>query len=275
VKRILVPLDFSDNSIHALKYALKLFNKPEDEVIACHFFDDESLKQAGLGPKTDPIAHYSEKISSLLNGTLTFSKAKFTPTARFGDFPDDVSDIRRKTKPDLFVMGTKGASGLKETFMGSNTSKLIETSNIPVLVIPEGCSYVPIDNVLFCSDLQLVTELGSLKILRDLAQLNNAFIRLANVKKTKSSRSSYDQTLERERQIQYLEEAKLTVVYKRIFSPDVAKGINFYVRKKGDVKLITVLARKHGLVDKMFNNSVSRKLAHHTQLPLLVLKELA
>src|SRR5207342_2350709 len=93
-----------------------------------------------------------------------------------GDLITVLKKIIAVQQPDLIVMGTKGASGLKRILIGSNTVNVIAKTRVPVLVIPEVARFENFFNkgknrIVLATDLDLLENEGALDILKEIALL--------------------------------------------------------------------------------------------------------
>ena len=86
-----------------------------------------------------------------------------------GDLHSAFEQYIANNKVDIIIMGTKGAQGLKNIFKGSNTSKLMLQTAIPILIIPEHVKHESIAKIVWASDFKPVTNLSSLALLKDIA----------------------------------------------------------------------------------------------------------
>jgi nucleotide-binding universal stress UspA family protein len=86
-----------------------------------------------------------------------------------GDLHSAFEQYIANNKVDIIIMGTKGAQGLKNMFKGSNTSKLMLQTAIPILIIPEHVKHESIAKIVWASDFKPVTNLSSLALLKDIA----------------------------------------------------------------------------------------------------------
>ncbi len=75
----------------------------------------------------------------------------------------EINDVAEEFEADLIVMGSQGTAGVKEVFVGSNTEKVVRTSNCPVLVIKERISNFKIDKAVFVTDFELDTLTSFMK----------------------------------------------------------------------------------------------------------------
>ena len=128
MKTILAPVDFSDASTNALSFAAELSKRASAHLVIVNIFekgeDEEETKDKLKSIESDLKKSFGPDLnceSSVAHGNLITKLKK----------------IIAVQQPDLIVMGTKGASGLKRILIGSNTVNVIAKTKVPVLVIPE------------------------------------------------------------------------------------------------------------------------------------------
>src|SRR5690606_37930994 len=68
------------------------------------------------------------------------------------DVEHAVASVAGRQAIDLIVMGTQGASGIREVFLGSNTSAVLNFAALPLLAVPEGCKNCPLKTIVFAVD---------------------------------------------------------------------------------------------------------------------------
>ncbi len=132
----LVPIDFSDNSIKALDFALALATSKLDRITLLHvvethydfaskveFFTKQQLKEGRKQGKELLAIHEDSHIP------LKFRLVEGNPALQ-------ITQLAAKQKVDLIVMGTKGASGITKTLIGTVAVRIIRESPCPVLVVP-------------------------------------------------------------------------------------------------------------------------------------------
>jgi nucleotide-binding universal stress UspA family protein len=157
MKKILVPVDFSDCSISALKVAVDIAKKTDAEIILLHLIDLPS-DEVGMfqeGVPTGPAAivllnHARQKFTELFEQDF-LQDVKVDDFVEFNKPFEGISEKAREKQVDLIVMGSHGTSGLTGFFVGSNTEKVVRTSEIPVLVIKKGVENFHLKNVVFAS----------------------------------------------------------------------------------------------------------------------------
>jgi nucleotide-binding universal stress UspA family protein len=160
MKNILVPVDFSQHSRHAFQFAAELAEQNGSSIHLLHVIELPVLNDTTLMPTLSFEQEY-------LNDAAEFAKKGFakliktlkgapiiTSSIEYGTPTSTILDQLKRKKSDLLIMGTKGASGLKEYFVGSNTEKLVRLSPVPVISIPGPVKLKSIRNLIFPTSLQ-------------------------------------------------------------------------------------------------------------------------
>ncbi len=140
-KTLLVPTDFSNNSLSAAKYASKLAIEREYSVHLIHYYTAQSSSFA-----TEELSKEFEN-SQILKADLTivefekklqeeFPTVNYTHRTARGFLQDTLPQEAKKSEYEIIVMGTKGHSDKKSVRWGSNTSAVAAKSPIPVLIVP-------------------------------------------------------------------------------------------------------------------------------------------
>lgn len=147
MKKILVPVDFSANSKHALRNAAAIALKFDAWLEVLHVntaiaYAPAMPEYPGLGTYDmaayyDTVADEFRRVKKELTGDTAFSDLKIETRIEEGLLFSTVRRVCEEDQVGLIVMGTKGATGAVEFFVGSNTEKVIRTAPCPVLSIPE------------------------------------------------------------------------------------------------------------------------------------------
>jgi nucleotide-binding universal stress UspA family protein len=150
MKKILVPVDFSPNSMNALHVAASIAHKsgavlemlhvnlaaiystPLSEFVAVSKYEGDDQQY------DDTAVSQLEKLKIELLADPTYANLNIQIRVEEGYLHSTVRNVAQDDAVDLVVMGTKGTSGMNEFLVGSNTEKVIRTSPCPVLAIPEG-----------------------------------------------------------------------------------------------------------------------------------------
>lgn len=139
MKKILVPVDFSQYSEYALEVAAGIARKHNAEIIALHMMGlNDAVVSRDESKEVFEAMFYmklAEKRFAEFLDKDYLKGIKVTDTVHNYKNFSEVNDVARDFEADLIVMGSHGSSGLREVFVGSNTEKVVRTSEIPVLVI--------------------------------------------------------------------------------------------------------------------------------------------
>lgn len=137
VKRILVPLDGSKNSINGLEEAIRIA-KPMNASITglCVIPTIPPITMPGIQSgfrdhMTDAAAKFMVEAKKIVSRNGIVFHGKFI----YGIATIDVADFANKKKYDLVVIGSHGRSGIKEMFLGSVANSIVHKSKVPVLVV--------------------------------------------------------------------------------------------------------------------------------------------
>ncbi len=139
MKKILVPVDFSKHSEYALEVAASIAKKQNAEIVAVHMMGlNDAVLTKDENKEVFEAMYYmklAEKRFAEFLDKDYLEGIKITDTVHNYKNFSELNDLALEFKADLIVMGSHGSSGLKEVFVGSNTEKVVRTSEIPVLVI--------------------------------------------------------------------------------------------------------------------------------------------
>ncbi|MFZ6013748.1 MAG: universal stress protein [Bacteroidota bacterium] len=143
MKKILVPCDFSDTAYYAFEFACDIATKSGGEILVLHALEFPIVYETTFG--TQPYGFdRSAVLETEAEARKNFSdmvsrhadpKIKTAFTLDYGPVTHTVRRVIEEKNVDLVVMGTHGASGFKEFFVGSNTEKVVRFSHVPVFSI--------------------------------------------------------------------------------------------------------------------------------------------
>ena len=154
MKRILVPTDFSKNAEYALKVAAQIARKNNSEIILLHMLElpHQGNDAINGGSAIPQIMLYKEKAIEKLEDLMDvdfLDGINVSEIIQFEKAFTGILSISKKNGVDLIVMGSHGVSGFEEMFIGSNTEKVVRSSEIPVLVIKNEVPTFEVKNMVF------------------------------------------------------------------------------------------------------------------------------
>ena len=278
---ILCPIDFSETSDNAGKYAVSLARETGAKVLFTYIIpmsvtepveDYHPLHDRDVPPEQAyPIIRKDlevklEKYAAAL-GDAANNGAEIYYALKEGKMIDAIMELDKEQKIDLIVMGTQGASGMRERFIGSNTAKVIEEVDIPVLAVPKDARYKDVTKILYAEDLR-DDEWHTIKQLENIARDFDAEIKVLHV---------YDEDeKDTEGRMQaFREKFQGISSYSKVSYYDMAGAdIEDCIERAAEelqVDFIATQTRKRSFFTKLFDRSLTKKLAYHTHIPLLAM----
>lgn len=270
LKNILIPVDFSDCASNAIDYALKVAKKADAEITLIHaYYVPFSFSETGTsvdGKTLDCLKKNAEEEMEDLKTKYQEYKSKmvFKCIASFGI--DAIKSEIEQRVYDLIIMGTKGVSGLSEIFLGSLTANVIQEIKIPIICVPEKSKFTKISNIAFACDYQEMNEPKEIDFLINLAKMYGATIHLVNVKE-KSSAGHFEEAPYLESLFHYIPHTHNTSRFKNLEA-----GLNDFIAEN-NIDLLAMMPRKKNILQKLFSDSHTSRIAYHTKIPLLAFHE--
>jgi nucleotide-binding universal stress UspA family protein len=278
MKNILLPTDFSENSMNAIKYALDFYEKS-----ACNFYLLHVIKLNNIAINDSPYNLNKEilednytkpakaKIREVLKHISTkFSnnkKHKFYTLTDYNFLVDSIRQHVEEKKIDIIFMGTKGATGLKKIIVGSNTGDVITKVHCTTLVIPENAKFKPLKEIAFPTDFSLLYDINTLQPIVDILESNDAAIRVLHISK-KDTVLNNDQKKNQELLEDYFNNYDNSFHF--LTNKKVEDAIQCFVESR-DIDMITMVAKNLNYFQQILFHSKIENISYHTDVPFLVL----
>ncbi|MDP4285284.1 MAG: universal stress protein [Bacteroidota bacterium] len=268
MKKFLVPIDFSDTSINAAKYAVTLTEGiPDVNIILYHVYSRISL--ATLTSKEEGSRQLvSEAELKVIKSQISKGTENISCVAEEGSFIENISDYVMGNFIDLVVMGITGSSRITQVFMGTNTLNVIRHINCPVMIIPPEAHFTGLKKVVFTSDFKDVARTTPFIPLKKILDIFKPKLDILNVDSEHYVELTDEFKIERDAMEDKLGEYQPEFSFLRAF--DFLDGINQYVEAKNIDAIITV-PRKHSFLSQLFKTSHTKKLAYHSHLPIIAI----
>ncbi len=276
MKRILLPTDFSDISLNAIDYAVNLFASESCEFYLLHvyrvpYMTNEEL----LENDAQQLALVETELHEASQNRLNEIRAKFKKdkkhrfhvTSDYNFFINSVKQCIDDKKIGLIVMGTKGATGAKEIFLGSNTGDVLMKTDCNVIAVPEKLNYKPPKEIVFPSDFKVKYELKDLEPLISLAVKHKSRIRILHL----SESDHLDPSQESSKRVldSYFEDVEHS--YHTLTNIDFEEALNCFTQSRGNIDMIAIIAGHYNFLQRMFFRPKVMELSFHTKIPLFVL----
>lgn len=275
MKRILVPVDFSKEAENAAKIASDIARKTDSEIFLVHMLE---LPVSTIDPaEMSTISSEPQIIYFMKLAHEKFEKFKQLPffnglrvieTVQFQHAFSGIINESEKNKIDLIVMGSQGASGLQEMFIGSNTEKVVRRSKVPVLVIKQDVEHFQVKDIIFASDFNKESKTTFHRVIEfaDLFQATIHLLYINTIHNFNTSRNIENRIKRFMKDFDF--DNYTTNIYNDI---SIEKGILSFGREI-DADLIALNTHGRSGLSQLFNGSVGQELANHALRPVITFK---
>ena len=275
MKKILVPTDFSEQAENALKVAAQLAKKYNGEIYLLHMIE---LPPDMTNPVGDTrTSDLPEELYFMKLAKKRFSEVLQEPyltdvpvhdTVQLHQAFDGIMEASKKHGCDFIVMGSQGATGFKEMFVGSNTEKVVRSSEIPVLVIKKELPNFEVNNFVFATNLHSESK-KALRQVVNFAELFDVKLHLLYVNTANDFENSEDTDNHLK---EFMEGLSFNNYEFHTYNDySVENGIlNF--AKKTNADLIGIATHGRRGLSHFFNGSISEDLVNHSSTPVVTFK---
>ena len=290
MKKVLIPIDFSDYSLKACRVGFSFAKSINAEVILLHVyfspiyspsipygsdsFNFQIEKEESIKSMLDSVHIELNKLSDNIKAKIAsneFPNVKYKCVLRDGIPEEEILQYAKSHNPQIIIMGTRGRSQKDIDLIGSVTAEVIERAKTFVYAIPEHTPIMTFDDVhkiafvttfdqrdLIAFD-TLMKEFSTYKFSVSLINLtndNNAWdeIKLAGVKEY-----FHKQYPELELDCHVIKEDHLL------------SNLDEFVNKE-NINVISITNYKRNIFARLFNPSIARKMIFHANTPILVIK---
>jgi len=273
MKKILVPTDFSEHAEYALKVAAQIARENDGEIILLHMLElpGQGSDAVGSGSDIPEIMFFKNKAIEKLESLMDVSYLEGIPVSEVIQFEkafEGIVTISHKNNVDLIVMGSHGASGFQEMFIGSNTEKVVRSSDVPVLVIKKEDANFSVEKFVFASDFTDEIKSSFSKVV-DFANKFKAHLNLVMINTPNNFKST---EVAKKIMADFIASFNISDYTTHIYNDtNVEKGVlNFAKSINADLIGMSTHGRK-GL-SHFFNGSISEDLVNHAQRPVVTFK---
>jgi nucleotide-binding universal stress UspA family protein len=141
IKKILVPIDGSECSLYAAKYATRIAKDENAQLYCIHVITSVPYGIANAPAIEEYFKDLEQKVQSWFDKVRDMAKNECIPDLKTETFTDvnsvigSIIDYATTKDIDLIVIGTRGRTGLKRFFMGSVASRVVQHAHCPVLLV--------------------------------------------------------------------------------------------------------------------------------------------
>lgn len=276
--KILIPVDFSECSIKAVNFAAQLSQYIPTQLDLLNVQEGTGslyTDYVGLNKEFNLslIADARKKLEKL-QAQLGLAQHVVVMTHLVtGEVQETIIAEAAKLGSNLIIMGTSGASGIKEFLIGSQTASVIGHSKVPVLAIPEQYEWKKPEKILLTTN-NFEKEANVLDTVFQLANQLHAKVETAvfsdedyddaaTLIQTSYGMNAYEKFLK--------EEYKQTeLVATHLTGKSLEETLSDYI-VQNDVDILVMITYQRNLLKRIFNPSHTRRMSYHTRIPLLAI----
>lgn len=274
MKKILVPTDFSEHAEYALKVAAQIARENDGEIFLLHLLElpGEESDAVTAGAEVPEILFFMQKAherfeevkaADYLDGLVV------TENVSINRAFDGILKVSKEHDIDLIVMGSHGASGFHEMFIGSNTEKVVRVSDVPVLVIKKEESSFNPEKFVFASNFANEIKKPFAKVV-DFANSFKSKLQLVYI----NTPNDFKSTHAAEKIIHdfvagfTIENGFTAHIYNDV---NIEKGVLHFANSI-NADLIGICTHGRQGIAHFFNGSVSEDLVNHAVRPVVTFK---
>ena len=261
MKTVIVPVDFSETSLNAARYAAKMLTGHYGVNMILHHVYDKSGEAGEITMKLD-------QLKNDLRETGIVKMEIFAEEA--DDFIEELEKLARHRQADLVIMGITGRSSLGQSFIGSDALKMLNTKVCPVLIIPPDSVYKEVKNVLLTSDFKNVMASTPSVPIRKVLKAFHPNLHVINVSNEHYVSLTEEYQAEKEKLRDMFHDFHPEFYFLGL--NDVDEAISQFATDK-NIDLIVIIQKEQSIISKLFVKSRTKKLAYQSNVPVLAVHE--
>ena len=278
MKKILIPTDLSSNASNAISYAFQLFRNSNVQFYVLHvdhpIIDMPTSSIEFMSPTTYPdlvsqkkmVEKQILKIIEMLNSKD--DNFNYEIENEIGFAGDVIVSKAQELNCDLIIMGTKGATGLSQFFIGSVTASVMRKSAVSVLAIPENFTFEKLEKIVFATDYEGISNKKTLQPLFELARMFDAKVMMFHAIEAKEPIAAYIEELQVWKAEKNFHQVRHT---NSIAScENIPDGILDFAGEN-EADLIAIIPHTYNFFENLLHKSVSKQIAFESKTPILAL----
>lgn len=257
MKDVIIPVDFSQSSLHAARYAADMFNGRQDiRVILYHMYEEDE--------DAETVANY---LQTLRNEMTEKGIGHIECVTESGeDLVDSLERLAYQKTAELIVMGITEREDWSRLFKGSRSLKMAATKVCPVMIVPHDAVYSGMNNIALTSDFEDVENNTPVLAIKAVLELFKASLHIVNVDSAHYVTLTPEFLAEREKMLAMFNDFNPEFYF--IGMNDFHEAIEQF-SKDHKIDLIIIIPKNHSFFNSLFSSSNTKKLAYSSSVPLL------
>ncbi len=272
--RILVPVDFSDQSLIALRQSFNLARFTKSDLLLLHVIDTDLLETFGRFFKDesyeDPLRdRVQERLDKLAQDTQAETGIRVNTSIRKGKIYEEIVRLSRSEDVHFIIMGTHGAIGLKR-FIGSNAMRVIKEAECPVVTIKGQEHKTGCKRILLPLDLTKETKQKVGKAM-EIARYFNAEIHILSVVKSDDEFLVNKLTRQLNHVVSAITKNGIITKSEMIVNSDIPETVVEYAQKVA-ADLIIIMTQQEIYWTEMFIGFAAQEIINQSPIPVLSIR---
>lgn len=276
IKRVLVPIDFSPLAENAVETAVAMCKRQLATLTLIYIVENTFVlfppEASGVAGTMIPqlVKDANESLASKARDLRVTHDIVVDHIVQVGNPADEICRWALHKKMDIIIMGTHGASGLREFFLGSNTYRVVKNASCPVLSLPGHAKWIEFKRILF--PIRLVPNaLDKYRVIRPIIRKNNSTLQLAGIVKKDDSVGFVEMKSLVESVRKQITEDHVLCGSEMHYTDNVAHQV-LHVADHEKPDLIVITATLDNAVQDFFLGPYTQHIVNHAKFPVLSIK---
>lgn len=257
MRRIIVPIDFSETSLNAARFISKMVaGQKETQILLYHNYahdNDYEISKSYMDALKQEL---------LEKGDLSVAYE----LEKGGELVDNIDKLAHSHRATLVAMGIRGRTELQQKYIGSNTLRTVDRNLYPVMIIPPDADFTKINNVAFACDFIDVENSTPTTLINAVLELFNPRLHIVNVNPNHYISANAACQFEQEKLKKMFSKYELEFHFITMYN--FHDAIDSFLADFNIEMLITI-PHHHTGSSGLWASSNTRKLAYHSHIPIL------
>ena len=274
MKKLIVPIDFSDCSKNALANAIKIAERMKLDLVLYHsvMVPVGFAEGAPVGGADYSFQELEKQSRASLNEVVTefplLEQITYETAIQYGPLHEGINEMNEDGSVAMVVMGTHGASGFAKALIGSNAYYVMKNVACPVIALPEDADITKMTHIGIAGDFLSVPNPDLIHTVTELARAFYAQLHVIHI--DTGDVEVKGQIDVARRMEKYLKNNNHTFHFRKF--DDVEEGLEETAQEL-NIELLAMIAKHHGFFDRLRNASHTKKMVLDIPMPLMVLHE--
>lgn len=271
MKKVIIPIDFSDNALNAVLYAIDFF-KNDNAILKLIHTIHPNPQQDATGKLIDEIIDFNKsQMSGFIEKLATragvaYNQSLIDSEIIVGFTCDVIKSQLEKLDGGMVLLSSSGESNTLKKLFGSVSQDLLKNCQSPTIFVPPQAEYTPVDKIAIAMDRIEICDTCK-KVLADLASRFNAKLMFIHLKSNEDV--FFTESFQNDMKDLFGEDK---VAFSEIFSTQPFDSLNVFCNAHS-VKMLTLLRKERSFLNELFHSSFTSKAAVQTKLPLLIINQ--